>query len=116
MSTKILLTRIRGSITTLAGALPQTPAFFRHGSDVPKAPKEIRLGPGIPGPGLTRLGRIGDRDIPRQVACQQSPPPFFPVLPFDPQIGLLSSLWGHRRNALKMPGGWGQSPHSIGKS
>ena len=54
--------------------------------------------------------------MPRQVACQQSLPPFFPAIQFEPQIGSLSSPLGHRRNALKMPGVWGQGPHSVGKS
>jgi hypothetical protein len=42
----------------------------------------------ILGKGLTRHWRIGDREIPWQVASQQSPPPFLPASPFDPKTVL----------------------------
>ena len=54
------------------------------------------------GNGLTRHWRIGDRDIPWQVASQQSLPPFLPASALDPQSSPNSSL-GHRSQASENP-------------
>ena len=116
-STTGLLTRIRGSIFDSGWGSAPDPGIFSGMAPMSQSCHK-KPGPGreFPGQGLTRLGRIGGRDIPRPVACQQSLLPFFPAQQFDPQIQPPSSLLGHRCHALKMPGVWGQSPHSFNKS
>src|SRR5579872_4075015 len=98
--------RIRGPIHRGGWGSAPDPGIFSGMSPMSQSRlKKCDPGREFPYQGLTRPGRIGDRDIPRQVACQQSLPPFFPAPRFDTQIQPLSSHLGHRRNALKMPGG-----------
>ncbi len=55
--------------------------------------KQNGLGGELPGEGLTRHWRIGDRDIPWQVASQQSLPPFLPTLVFHPNSTTEINHW-----------------------
>ena len=54
------------------------------------------------GKGLTRHWRIGDRDIPWQVASQQSLPPFLPAPESDPKSSPNSTI-GQRSHSSETP-------------
>ena len=70
--------------------------FGRHHSDVQCSEKPWPW-PRSPRQGLTRHWRIGDRDIPWQVASQQSLPPFLPAQGFHPNSTLEINHWTSER-------------------
>ena len=65
-------------------------------------PAEIQLLPRNPGKSQSRHWRIEDRDIPWQVASQQSLPPFLPATELHLNASEVSTI-GHRSDALKNP-------------